>query len=152
MNDESLKSLYRRHTATRADASLDADALAQLLGRAGDADVEGTPLDRLATSPAQADIVRTALALAPDAQALSRDLGALRAPGVRPSARRGWLALAAGVGSAALLVTMLRDAPRPDALPDAPLAAESIMSASFEASVAAVDADAQPIFRADFDS
>jgi hypothetical protein len=161
MNDERLQSLYRRMTATRADARpIDADDLVEAMSRSGYPDVEGTPLDRIAASSEQAELLRIALALAPDAQALSRDVAALRAPARRAPARRRWLALAASVGAAAVLFAGLRgEAPRaPDAaevvITQAP-PTDRITSASFETAAQTVDgADASqaPLFSGGFDS
>jgi hypothetical protein len=106
MNDADLKSLYRRMTRNPA-AGVDADEMHDALSRSGAADIEGTPLDRIAASAAHADLLRAALALAPDATMLSREVAALRAPR-RVGPARGWLALAAGVGSAAILIAALR--------------------------------------------
>lgn len=159
MNDADLKALYRRMTRDlRAD--FDADTVAEPLARSGYPDVEATPLDRVATSAAHADLLRVAQSLSSDAAALSREVAALRAPR-RVGMARGWLALAAGVGSAAILIAALRPdhASMPVAV-EAPAAAESgeIFSMSFESAVSdpAVEGDeldeAAPIFNADFDS
>lgn len=154
MNDADLKHLYRRMTRDIAP-ELDAGAVAEPLARSGYADVEGTPLDRVAASAAQADLLRTALALGPDAAALARDVAALQRTR-RPGPARAWLALAAGVGSAAILIAALR----PDVAP-APATVEAqdeqaIFSMSFEgatATAAHIEPDeAGPIFNAGFDS
>jgi hypothetical protein len=153
MNDADLKQLYRR--MTRDDGTVpDAEQLHAVLQRGGAPDVEGTPLDQVAGSALQADLVRTLQALAPDAASLQRELAALRAPR-RPRAAQGWLALAAGVGAAAILIAALRPATAP-----APIAAEAIESSaifsmSFESGSAQARADrdqAAPIFTGDFDS
>jgi hypothetical protein len=153
MNDADLKSLYRRMTRD-ASSAVDADHMHEVMSRSGYADVEGTALDRIATSAAHADVLRTALSLAPDVAALSRDVAALRAPR-RVAPARGWLALAAGVGSAAILIAALR----PDTAPS-PIAIESlesgeIFSMSFESAAPSsreqLD-EVAPIFNADFDS
>ena len=166
MSDERLKALYRRQSARR-DAALTSDDLSDALARSGYPDEEGTPLDRIAASTAHADVLRTALALGGDAAQLSRELAALRAPVSRAPAR-GWLALAAGMGAAAILLVTLRPGSTP-----APLAVdasatdeaifavsfetasqETILGASFEADSAAdaAPAEAQAIFGGDFDS
>lgn len=166
MSDERLKSLYRRLSARR-DATLTADDMSDALGRSGYPDEEGTPLDRIAASAAHADVLRSVLALGGDAAQLSRELAALRTPVSRAPAR-GWLALAAGVGAAAILLLTLRPGSTP-----APLAVdasatdeaifavsfetasqETILGASFEAGSAAdaAPAESQAIFGGDFDS
>ena len=153
MNDADLKSLYRRMTRNPA-TGVDADEMHDALSRSGAADIEGTPLDRIAASAAHADLLRAALALAPDATMLSREVAAARAPR-RVGPARGWLALAAGVGSAAILIAALR----PDASP-VPIAVEAeasqgIFSMSFESAPIESKADLDevaPIFNADFDS
>jgi hypothetical protein len=154
MSDARLKSLYRRLAATRSDATgIDADEIVAVLSRAGYPDQEGTPLDRLAGSNAHADIARIALALAPDAAALSHELARARAPRRLVPARR-WLALAAGVGTVAILVAGLRGGPMPTAPTQQPLGSDVILSGSFEiAPGAEMELDeAAPIFRGDFDS
>lgn len=166
MSDERLKSLYRRLSARR-DATLTADDMSDALGRSGYPDEEGTPLDRIAASAAHADVLRSVLALGGDAAQLSRELAALRAPVSRAPAR-GWLALAAGVGAAAILLVTLRpgststplavDAAAPDeaifAVSFEAASQETILGASFEAGPAAeaAPAESQAIFDGDFDS
>jgi hypothetical protein len=146
-DDARLQALYRRLTAR--DAALpDADALQQSLTRAGWPDEEGQPLDRIAASARDADLLRVALALAPDAQALERELAAARAPRQQVPGRR-WLALAAGVGALAVLVTAMHGGPAPQ-----PVVEEALMSASFESAAGGMQAPVAeaPIFAADFDS
>src|SRR5688500_8112673 len=102
-DDASLQALYRRLAARSAGKAPEADDLAAALTRAGWPDEEGTPLDRIAASPAHADVLRAALALGPEAQALSRDIALLRAPRRVAARNRRWLALAAALGAVALM-------------------------------------------------
>lgn len=158
MNDDRLKSLYRRMTSG-APAPVAADDLADAVSRSGYPDCEHTPLDRIATSASQADLLRVALALAPDAQQLSRDITALRAP-KRSAVLSRWVALAAGVGAIAVLVSGLRVAQVPDGAAAAGFAGatadtipDEILSASFEASAQTASNDeVQPLFSGGFDS
>ncbi|MBB5208858.1 hypothetical protein [Chiayiivirga flava] len=159
MDESRIKALYRQHTdAARA---LDADALQDVLGRHGYPDVEGTPLDRIAASSLQSDVLRIAMALGPDAQQLSRDIAALRREVPRRAAApllRRTLALAAGVGALAVLFSTLHGGSHPGAAGMAmPDGTQSIMSGSFEPGLPSqqdrieIEA-AAPIFRGDFDS
>lgn len=154
--DDRLKALYRA-SRPGAPADVDADVLAEVLQRSGWPDEEGTPLDRIAASPAHADILRAVMALGPDAEALSRDVAALRRPQVvplrRPGALRSAMALAAGVGAAALLIAGLGRLPSPQA-PLAPAASEVILSASFETpdEGPGLPGEAEGIFGGGFDS
>lgn len=169
MSDERLQSLYRRLTATHADASLiDADVIAEALQRHGYPDTEGTPLDRIAASADHAEVLRVALALAPEATELSREVAALRRPQRHTSApARRWLGLAAGVGGLAVVFAMLRDGPQPGPTPVATLPSDTILSVSFESapsnSILSVSfesaprdgdgiGEASPIFHGGFDS
>ena len=150
-DDARLQALYRRLTASAAPPR--PEDLAQVLEGAGFPDAEDTPLDRVAASALQADLVRTALALESDAQALGRELAALRAPRRAVVARR-WLAAAAALGGVAVLVTGLRPEQAPTVASPA-ATQETILSASFESNgaTARADADAErPIFAASFDS
>jgi hypothetical protein len=150
MDDARLQSLYRRHAARRA-AEVSADDIAHALAHAGAPDEEGQPLDRIAASPLHADVLRAALALAPDAATLSGELAALRAPRRAANGARRWLALAAALGAVALTVTGLRGLPEAGA--PAGNEHEMILSASFESSSQDVARAADtPIFVADFDS
>lgn len=156
MTDERLQSLYRRMTAAPAgEGAVGADDLVDALSRSGYPDQEGTPLDRIAASAVHADLLRAAQALAPDAAQLSREVAALRAPRAARLARPRWLALAAGVGAAAVLVTGLRLAQSPTG-PAHELVAQpsdEIWSASFETAPQTASAqDAQPLFSGGFDS
>lgn len=162
MSDIRLQSLYRRLTATRAEAqTIDADAIVEALQRHGHPDEEGTVLDRIAASAAEADVLRVALALVPDATALSLDISAVRAAArnasrsARAPARR-WLAIAASVGAIAVVFTMLRVGPQPmqAPAPGTSQPSDEIFSVSFESPPGQrvqMESDA-PIFRADFDS
>ncbi len=156
--DDRLKALYRQSTSQATDDNIDADLLMQALQRSGWPDEEGTPIDRIANSALHADLLRLVMELGPEAQALSRDVAALRGPSVRqarPSAARGWLALAAGVGAAAVLMLGLFTPHGQESMPVLPAGSESILSASFESAPAETAAEideAAPIFRADFDS
>jgi hypothetical protein len=166
MNDEQLKSLYRR-LAGRHDASLSADELAEAISRSGYPDEEGTVLDRIARSQGHADVLRVAMQLGDDATQLSRDVVALRTP-VRRTPTRAWLALAAGVGAAAVVAVALRPGTSPAPMTTNAAGADApILSASFEAAsrdsiwVASFETDAereaapseaQAIFDGDFDS
>lgn len=169
MSDERLQSLYRRLTASHADASLiDADVISDALQRHGYPDTEGTPLDIIAASAQHAEVLRVALALAPDAAALSREVAALRRPQRHTSApARRWLALAAGVGGLAVVFAMLRGGPQPDLTPVATFPPDTILSVSFESapsdSILSVSfesapndgdrmGEAPPIFHGGFDS
>lgn len=156
IDDARLKALYRQHTTRNPVA--DADDIGAVLGRHGFPDEEDTALDRIAASAAASDALRLTMALAQDAQALSRDVAALRRPTVvaLPRLRRG-LAIAAGVGALAVLFATLHGGGQPGALGDALPASQSIMSGSFEpgprSNEARVDIEeAAPIFRGDFDS
>lgn len=161
MDESRIKALYRQHTdAARA---LDADALQDVLGRHGYPDVDDTPIDRIAASSLQSDVLRIAVALGPDAQQLSRDIAALRRQAPRPHRSaapflRRTLALAAGVGALAVLFSTLHGGSHPGAagiaLPDS---TQSIMSGSFEPGMPSqqdrIEIEAAgPIFRGDFDS
>lgn len=155
MDDIKLKVLYRQHTAAQTD--IDVDALGDALGRHGYPDVEGTPIDRIADSALQADVLRLLAELAPDAEQLSRDVTALRRPKqtALPFLRRG-LALAAGVGALAVLFTTMQHGAQPGAIDHAG-PAQSIMSGSFEPGMESPQERielkaAAPIFSGDFDS
>jgi hypothetical protein len=155
MNDARLKSLYRQLTA---DAPRDGIAVADVfepLSRSGYPDEEGTPLDRIAASAAHADVLRATLALEADSVALARELAALRAPRRAPAARR-WLALAAGVGAAAILVVGLRPGTPPVEVSDADMASATILSVSFDSPPPQENpsraSEAAPIFSGGFDS
>jgi hypothetical protein len=160
MTDARLQELYRRLNATRDDVT--ADDVSDALGRHGYPDVEGTALDRIATSTAHADILRTVMALAPDAEAFARDAAQLRAPSrpqSRPLARR-FVALAAGIAALGMVVVMQRAADAPTLPEGVQEANQVILSASFESSGTfestpaeqmQVD-DAGAIFGGDFDS
>jgi hypothetical protein len=155
MNDARLKSLYRQLTA---DAPRDGIAVADMLeplSRSGYPDVEGTPLDRIAASAAHADVLRAAMMLDADSTALAHELAALRAPRRAPAARR-WLALAAGVGAAAILVVGLRPGTPPVEVSDADMDSATILSVSFDSPPPpenqAQPRDAAPIFSGGFDS
>ena len=169
MSDERLQSLYRRLTASHTDASaIDADVIAEALQRHGYPDTEGTPLDRIAASADYAEVLRVALALAPEATALSREVADLRRPQrLTSTPARRWLALAAGVGGLAVVFAMLRGGPQPGLTPVATLPSDTILSVSFESAPSdrilsvsfesrpgnIVDIEeAKPIFRGDFDS
>lgn len=134
-SDDRLKALYRAATSRGAPADIDADTLAQVLQRSGWPDEENTPLDRVAASALHADIVRLAMELGPEAEALAREVNALRkpqaAPARHPGAARSWMALAAGVGAAALLIAGLGQLPSPQTPVD-PMGSDAILSASFE--------------------
>lgn len=154
MDESRIKALYRRHT--EAGNAVDADALHEALGRHGFPDQEGTAIDRIADSAVQADVLRLVMALGPDAEALSRDVAALRKPtrAVPTFVRRGF-ALAAGVGALAILFAVTHQGPRPGADP-AP-ASQTIMSGSFEPGMQSQQdrieiESAAPIFSGDFDS
>lgn len=169
MSDERLQSLYRRLTASPADASaIDGDVIADALQHHGYPDTEGTPLDRIAASADHAEILRVALALAPEASALSREVAALRRPQRHTSTpARRWLALAAGVGGLAVVFAMLRGGPQPSLTPVVTLPSDTILSVSFESapseSILSVSfesapkegdgmGEASPIFHGGFDS
>ena len=155
--DDRLKALYRA-AAARGAASVREDDVTQALGRSGWPDEEGQPLDRIAGSTAHADILRTVMALGPDAEALAREVAAARRPQVarHPSRRQSWAALAAGVGAAAVLIAGLGQLQKPGAEPGpAPAPGDSILSASFEGGPEAMDPAPQApdaIFGGDFDS
>lgn len=155
MDESRLQSLYRRLGATRREA-LSADELVEALSRAGYPDEEGTVLDRLAASTAEADLLRTALQLSAESSTLSRDVTALRLSQRPRTPARRWLALAAGVGAAALLVASLREAPHqpPVTLPATAATSDAILTVSFEGAPSEASSldEAQPIFRSDFDS
>lgn len=153
MTDEArLQALYRRLTADTGGEAPRAEDLAAALTRAGWPDEDGTPLDRIAASPAHADVLRAALALGPDAEALSRDIAALRAPRRAVAPHRRWIALAAALGAVALLTSGLRDSVPPASAPHA-MGSENLLSASFESGPEeAPESDDEVLFSADFDS
>ncbi len=155
MDDARLKSLYRRMTASQdARSDVAAEDFAEVLSCSGYPDVEGTPLDRIAASASHADLLRVALAVAPDAGALSREVIAARAPR-RMSHARGWLSLAAGVGAAAVLIAGLRSGPQPVGISaDSTDAPEVILSVSFDSpEPESIELDEPaPIFEGGFDS
>ena len=158
ISDDRLKALYRASTSRAPDAVSDAD-IEQVLGRAGWPDEENTPLDRIADSALHADVLRMVMELGPEAEALSREVAALRKPQAVPARRpaaRGWMALAAGMGAAALLIAGLGQLPGPEQ-ETLPGGSDVILSASFDEA----DAGSQPspapqapqaIFQGDFDS
>jgi hypothetical protein len=154
MNDAGLKSLYRRMTRD-VDAALPPESASEPLSRAGYPEVEGTPLDRIAASAAHADILRVAMELAPEAESLSREVARLRAPRRAPPAR-SWLALAAGVGAAAVLIAALRPEIGQRPVAAEPVGSAAIFSVSFESAArddaAGPESDAPPIFSGGFDS
>lgn len=158
MDESRIKALYRQHTA--AARELDADALVETLGRHGYPDVEGTPIDRIAASALQSDVLKLVMELGPDAQQLSRDVAALRRPKQHAGSAlvRRTLALAAGVGALAVLFSTLQGGGHPGAvggsLQDG---TQSIMSGSFEPGAESQHErielqGAAPIFKGDFDS
>src|SRR5688500_4736601 len=108
-DDARLQALYRRLTARAPGDAPAAEDMAAALTRAGWPDEDDTPLDRIATSPAHADILRAALALGPEAERLSREIAGLRAPRRTAARNRRWLALAAALGAVALMTSGLRD-------------------------------------------
>jgi hypothetical protein len=149
-DDARLQALYRRLAASSAGDAPVADDLAAALTRAGWPDAEGTPLDRIAASPAHADVLRAALALGPDAEALSREIAALRAPRRIAARNRRWVALAAALGAVAVMTTGLRDGVAP---PAPSIGTDPLMSASFESTgYGAPASDDEVLFSADFDS
>jgi hypothetical protein len=151
-DDAQLQALYRRYAALAAGDAPAAEDVAAALTRSGWPDEEGTPLDRIAASPAHADVLRAALALGPDAEALSRDLATLRAPRRAVARHRRWLALAAALGAVALLTSGLRDSVPTPSAPHS-IGSESLLSASFESSGDEAPAgDDDVLFSADFDS
>lgn len=156
MDDNRLKALYRQHTATARE--LDVDAMHDALGRHGYPDVEGTPVDRIAASALQSDVMRLVMELGPDAEALSRDVAALRRPQrAAPVLVRRTLALAAGVGGIAVVFAMLHGAGQPGAESFQSPHHGSIMSGSFEKGMQSQQdrieiQEAAPIFKGDFDS
>lgn len=155
MNDARLKSLFRQLTAAGPREAVVVEDVLEPLSRSGYPDEEGTPLDRVATSAAHADILRTALALDADTVALGRELAALRAPRRIPAAR-GWIAIAAGIGAAAILVAGLRSGTQPSPVAEPDYAGASILSVSFESPPQPdrmnEPREATPIFSAGFDS
>lgn len=158
MDESRIKALYRQHTA--AARELDADAMQDVLGRHGYPDVEGTPIDRIAASSLQSDVLKLVMELGPDAQQLSRDVAALRRPTQRTGASfvRRTLALAAGVGALAVLFSTLQGGGHPGAAGGSTQdGTQSIMSGSFEPGVEShqerIDIQGPaPIFKGDFDS
>ena len=156
--DDRLKALYRASLPRESAAVTDAD-IDQVLGRSGWPDEEDTALDRIAASPLHADVLRLVMELGPDAEELSRDLAALRKPQVvpmrRPAAARSWAALAAGVGTAAVLIAGLGSLPRPEQPGTLPGQSEVILSASFDGPAdngSATPHEPEAIFNGDFDS
>lgn len=153
MTKPSLSALYRRNRGD--DPVWDADRLVDVLRGAGDSQANRhDDLALLAASPLNAKLMRVAAALGPDAAALSSGVQQLRQPTVARRVRPAWMALAASLTAAALLVSLRSS---PDAVPSAPVASmpgESISNLSFETapSVAAKKADDAPIFVADFDT
>lgn len=158
--DDRLKALYRASTRRDTDAVSDAD-IEQVLSRSGWPDEENTPLDRIADSAVHADILRVVMELGPEAEAFSRDVAALRAPRVvparRPSASRNWMALAAGVGTAAVLVAGLGGLVGPGSQSPLPTDSDPVLFyASFESGPGDASGttarEPEPIFQGDFDS
>ncbi len=156
MDESRIKALYRRHT--ESTQALDIDAVHASLGRHGFPDQEDTAIDRVAANAMQADVLRLVMALGPDAEALRRDVAALRRPrhAVPQFLRRG-LALAAGVGALAVLFAVTHNGPRPGAMDASPASSQSIMSGSFEPGMESAQdrielQTAAPIFSGDFDS
>jgi len=155
--DDRLKALYRASLPRDSGAVSEAD-IEQVLARSGWPDEEDTALDRIAASPLHADVLKLVMALGPDAEALSRELSALRKPQVAPARRpgrlRSWTALAAGVGSAAVLIAGLGSLQKGPPSAVAPAGSEVILSASFDEPAEDGNAPQQPaaIFNGDFDS
>jgi hypothetical protein len=156
--DDRLKALYRASTRRAADAVPGQD-IEQAIGRSGWPDEENTPLDRIAGSALHADILRVVMELGPEAEALSRDVAKLRqpqaAPARRPGAARGWMALAAGMGTAAVLIAGMGSLSRPDQANPLPMGSDVILSASFESGPADTGSalqEPEAIFQGDFDS
>ena len=149
-DDARLQALYRRLAASPAGDAPVADDLAAALTRAGWPDEDGTPLDRIAASPAHADILRATLALGPEAEALSREIAELRAPRRIAARNRRWVALAAALGAVALMTPGLRDGVAP---PPQAIGTDALMSASFESGADdAPSSSDEVLFSADFDS
>ena len=160
MNDERLIQLHRRigRAAEAACAPRD-DDVNEALSRGSWPEHDDSALDRVAASTAHADILRVVQALDADAQMLSREIASMRAPRVARVERRPlrWIAMAAALGGAALLIRTLPHAPGDamvhEAIParSAVLPQDVILSASFESE--APDAGlTDSIFGGDFDS
>jgi hypothetical protein len=158
MNDERLKSLYRRLTRDSGHDAFDPERLVEPLSRSGYPEAEGTPLDRIAASATQSDLLRVLIALEPETQALARDVARLRAsPRRAVPAARTWWAMAAGAGAVAVLVAGLRTAPESTPVLSDSSESQAIFSVSFEGVPQRPvrqheGADSAPIFGADFDS
>ncbi len=154
MNDDALRTAYRALTA-RAGTTVP-EGLATLAEGRSLGDGRDAALGEIAGSARNADLLRAVLALAPDAEALSRDVARLRRPSQATAPRRlRWLALAACLALASFSVALLRTSPV-DAGGDpptlaAPAADTAIMSASFEGDAVVARDDAR-IFSSDFDS
>ena len=155
--DDRLKALYRASLPRDSGAVSEAD-IEQVLTRSGWPDEDDTPLDRLAASPLHADVLKLVMELGPEAEALSRDLAALRKPQVKAPRRRAlgrpWAARAAGVGSVAVLVAGVGSLQKPGQSAAVPAQSDVILSASFDGPAEEGPAPQEPaaIFNGDFDS
>lgn len=153
MTKPSMSALYRQERVD--DHVWDAGRLLDVLhGSGGSQDFRHDDLALLAESPLNAKLMRIAVALGPDAAALSSGVQQLHQPTVARRVRPAWMALAASLTAAALLVSLRSS---PDVAPSPQVNAvpgESISNLSFETapSVAAKKADDAPIFVADFDT
>lgn len=153
MTNPSLSAVYRDGRAE--DVVWDAERLAGVLGgQFGSRDLRDDALGALADSPLNARVLRVALSLGSEAEALSAAVREVRVVPVVRRLRHSWVALAASVFAAALLVSLK---PAQDAVPSTMVEqspAQTISALSFEGatSVAVQKQDEAPIFVADFDT
>jgi hypothetical protein len=152
MTEQNIRDAWREYSRQPLqDDQAEARLAAALLG--GDGAEREAGLELLGQLPQGPQLARVVATLAPDAERLSQELAARRAPRARPARRFGAvLALAASAAAVAVLVGGLRGGPAEP--PGTPLPAESehIMVASFETDANAARPAAAPIFRSDFDS
>lgn len=170
MTDDALKHAYRRLCAragNRPDDLPDGDTLAALSRGQSLDGARDEALAMAAESTRNADLLRTLRLIAADSDALAADVARLRAPAVPAvpgrAAPRRWLALAASLGLAAVILAALQPSTSDQGagqVASAPVSEEvkaaeprqQIMVASFEAGSDPAAERAAKIFRSDFDS
>jgi len=149
MTEQTLRDLNRQAGSVPLPADAEAALAAVLLD--GDEASREAGLDQLASLPAGPALARVLASMAPDARMLEADIARLRR-----SRRRAWpalVAMAAGIGAAAVLVVGLREAPVEPVQTAAQPEQQKILVASFEGEAPSVPAasDGQ-IFNGGFDS
>jgi len=171
MTDDALKHAYRRLCAragNRPDDLSDGDTLAALSRGQSLDGARDEALAMTAESTRNADLLRALRLIAADSDALAADVARLRAPASPAipgrAAPRRWLALAASLGLAAVILAALQPSTGDVSAPQAAAAPASeevqaaddprqqIMVASFEAGSDPAAERAAKIFRSDFDS